>query len=56
MKETAEAEMASMFKEVAADHAAMSEIRSVVAINIASVTVVRRTPSISAKYFCVSGK
>jgi hypothetical protein len=40
VKETAEAEMASMFEEVAADHAAMSEIRTVVAINIASNPVV----------------
>ena len=40
VKETAEAEMASMFEEVAADDAAMSEIRTVVAINIASNPVV----------------
>jgi hypothetical protein len=41
VKETAEAEMASMFEEVAADDAAMSEI----AINIASNPVVTLKPA-----------
>jgi hypothetical protein len=40
VKETAKMEMASMFEKVAADDAAMSEIRTVVAINIASNPVV----------------
>jgi hypothetical protein len=37
--------MASMFEEVAADDAAMSEIRTVVAINIASNPVVTVEPA-----------